>query len=281
MNTAVLRRHASAKPLRLSGISETLLIPLWARALETRRPDAILRDPIALEIFESIDYDFSKFEGAWTTQTGIAIRTKLLDEAASAFLAANPEGVVINLGAGLGTRFCRIDNGSVHWYEVDLPYVIALRKRFFRPTRRYRFIAGSVTEPSTLERITAGRRSVLVLAEGLFMYFPETDVRSLCERLPKRFPRAQMLLEILSPFSLGMGKYDPCVSQVAEGLLEFRWALSDCRMMERWGCGLRVLQEWNVLNYHRERWGWLGWLNLLAPYALPMLGNRIVHLRFA
>jgi len=90
-----------------------------------------------------------------------------------------------------------------------------------------------------------------------------------------------MLLEILSPFSLGMGKYDPCVSQVAEGLLEFRWALSDCRMMERWGCGLRVLQEWNVLNYHRERWGWLGWLNLLAPYALPMLGNRIVHLRFA
>ena len=281
MNTAVLRRHASAKPLRLSGISETLLIPLWARALETRRPDAILRDPIALEIFESIDYDFSKFEGAWTTQTGIAIRTKLLDEAASAFLAANPEGVVINLGAGLGTRFCRIDNGSVHWYEVDLPYVIALRKRFFRPTRRSRFIAGSVTEPSTLERITAGRRSVLVLAEGLFMYFPETDVRSLCERLPKRFPRAQMLLEILSPFSLGMGKYDPCVSQVAEGLLEFRWALSDCRMMERWGCGLRVLQEWNVLNYHRERWGWLGWLNLLAPYALPMLGNRIVHLRFA
>ena len=281
MNTAVLRRHASAKPLRLSGISETLLIPLWARALETRRPDAILRDPIALEIFESIDYDFSKFEGAWTTQTGIAIRTKLLDEAASAFLAANPEGVVINLGAGLGTRFCRIDNGSVHWYEVDLPYVIALRKRFFRQTRRYRFIAGSVTEPSTLERITAGSRSVMVLAEGLFMYFPEADVRSLCERLPKRFPRAQMLLEILSPFSLGMGKYDPCVSQVAEGLLEFRWALSDCRMMERWGCGLRVLQEWNVLNYHRERWGWLGWLNLLAPYALPMLGNRIVHLRFA
>ena len=280
MNTAVLRRHAPVKPVRLSGISETLLIPLWARAMETRRPDAILRDPIALEIFESLDYDFSKFRGAWTTQTGIAIRTKLLDESTSAFLAANPDGVVINLGAGLSTRFSRIDNGSVHWYEVDLPYVIALRKRFFRQTRRYRFIAGSVTEPSTMERITAGSRSVMVLAEGLFMYFPEADVRSLCERLRKRFPKAQMLLEILAPLSLAMGKYDPCVSQVAGGTLEFRWTLSDCRMMERWGCGLHVLREWNVLNYHRERWGWLGWLYLLAPYALPVLGNRIVHLRF-
>lgn len=275
MNTAILRRRSSKRPIRLPGIAETLLIPLWARAMETRRPDAILRDPIALEIFESLDYDFSKFRGAWTTQTGIAVRTKLLDEATSAFMEANPEGVVINLGAGLSTRFSRIDNGSIHWYEVDLPDVIALRRCFFRQTRRYRCISGSVTEPSTLERINAGRRPVMILAEGLLMYFPEADVRSLCERLPKRFPKAQMLLEILAPFSLGMGKYDPCVSQVAGGSLEFRWTLRDCRMMERWGCGLRVLREWNVLNHHRERWGWL---NFLTPYALPALGNRIVHL---
>jgi len=280
MNTAVLRRRPSKKPVRLSGISETLLIPLWARAVETLRPDAILRDPIAWEIFARIDYDFSKFERAWTTQTGIAIRTKLLDEAASAFIAANPEGIIINLGAGLSTRFSRIDDGSVHWYEVDLPDVIALRKRFFRESGRYRCIAGSVMEPATLERIIAGSRPVMVLAEGLFMYFPEEDIRSLFERLSRRSPKAQMLLEILAPFSLGMGKYDPCVSKVAGGMLEFRWAVSDCRAMERWGCGLRVLREWNVLNHHRERWGWLGWLNLLAPHALPALGNRIVHLRF-
>ncbi len=278
MNTAVLRRRTAKKPFRLSGIAETLLIPLWARAVETMRPDAILRDPIALEILDRIDYDFSKFEGAWMTQTGIAVRTKLLDEATSAFMEANPEGVVINLGAGFSTRFSRIDNGSILWYEVDLPDVIALRRRFFRRTRRYRCIAGSVTEPSTLERISEGRQPVMILAEGLLMYFPEADVRSLCESLPKRFPGAQMLLEMLAPVSLGMGKYDPCVSQVAGGSLEFRWTLRDCRKMESWGCGLRVLRVWNVLNHHRERWGWL---NLFTPYALPALGNRIVHLSFA
>jgi len=277
MKTAVLHRLWK-EPVQLSGVAETLLIPLWARAVETARPDAIIRDPIALEIFENLDYDFSKFEGAWMTQTGITIRTKILDEATSDFIRANPRAVVINLGAGLSTRFSRLDNGSIRWYEVDLPEVIALRKLFFRETKRYRCIAGSVTEPSTLEPVIAGRQPVLIVAEGLFMYFDEKDVRSVFDGLSKRFPKAQMLLEMLAPCALGMGKYDPCLSKVAGGSLDFRWTLSDCRAMESWGCGLQVLSECNVLEHHRERWGWL---NFFAPQALSVLGNRIVHLRFA
>jgi len=276
MKTAVLHRLWK-EPVRLSGVAETLLIPLWARAVETRRPDAIIRDPIALEIFENLDYDFSKFEGAWMTQTGIAIRTKLLDEATSAFIRENPRAVVINLGAGLSTRFSRLDNGTVRWYEVDLPEVIGLRKLFFRETKRYRSIAGSVTEPSTLERLIAGRQPVLILAEGLFMYFAEEDVRSVFGCLSRRFPGAQMLLEMLAPCALGMGKYDPCLSKIAGGCLDFRWTLGDCRDFESWDCGLQVLGESNVLEHHRERWGWL---NFFTPRAMSMLGNRIVHLCF-
>ena len=277
MKTAVLRRP-SKEPVQLSGITETLLIPLWARAVETRRPDAIVRDPKALAIYESLDYDFSKFDGAWMTQTGIAIRTRLLDEGTTDFICRHPKAVVINLGAGLSTRFSRLDNGTIRWYEVDLPEVIGLRRLFFRETKRYRFVSGSVTEPSTLERIAAGRQPVLVLAEGLFMYFPEEDVRAVFDRLSKCFPGAEMLLEMLAPCALGMGKYDPCLSKIAGGCLDFRWALEDCRAMESWGCGLHFLQEWNVLEQYRERWGWL---NLFAPNALPQLGNKIVHLCFA
>ena len=277
MKTAVLHRLWK-EPVRLTGVSETLLIPLWARAVETRRPDAIIRDPIALEIFENLDYDFSKFEGAWMTQTGIAVRTKLLDDATSAFIDACPRALVINLGAGLSTRFARLDNGDIRWIEVDLPEVVALRRIFFRETKRYRCIAGSVTEPATFEPVTSGRQPVLILAEGLFMYFAEEEVRCIFERLSTRFPGAQMLLEMLAPCALGMGRYDPCLSRIARGSLEFRWALSDCREMESWGCGLQVLGESNVLEHHRERWGWL---NFFPPQAMSVLGNRIVHLCFS
>ena len=277
MKPAILHRLWK-EPVRLTGVSETLLIPLWARAVETRRPDAIIRDPIALEIFENLDYDFSRFDGAWMTQTGIAVRTKLLDDATAAFIAAQPRGVVINLGAGLSTRFSRLDNGSIQWIEIDLPEVIALRRLFFRETKRYRCIAGSVTDPATFDAVEAGRQPVLILAEGLFMYFAEEEVRAVFASLRDRFPGAQILLEMLAPCALGMGKYDPCLSRIARGSLEFRWALSDCRSLESWGLGLKVLGESNVLEHHRERWGWL---NFFPPQALAVLGNRIVHLHIA
>ena len=275
--TTALQSRLFKEPVALSGIAETLLIPLWARSMETLRPDAIIRDPIALEIFECLDYDFSKFDGAWITQTGIAIRTKLLDEATAAFIREHPRAAIINLGAGLSTRFSRLDNGTVRWYEVDLQEVVALRKLFFRETRRYRCIAGSVTDPSTWERIAVGRKPVLLLAEGLFMYFAEEEVRSVFKCLSEAFPGAQMLLEMLAPCAVGMGKYDPCLSKIADGCLEFRWALSDSRDMESWGCGVSVMQEWNVLDHHRDRWGWL---NFFAPQSIPSLGNRIVQMHF-
>lgn len=46
----------------LKGVPETLLVPLYARAVETQRPDAICRDLQAVAMMAKIDYDFSKFD---------------------------------------------------------------------------------------------------------------------------------------------------------------------------------------------------------------------------
>ncbi len=54
----------------LNGVPETLLIPLWARATETQMPKPIIRDDKAIAMMAQIDYDFSKFNGAWMSQTG-------------------------------------------------------------------------------------------------------------------------------------------------------------------------------------------------------------------
>jgi len=54
----------TATETALKGIPETMLIPLWARATETQREDAIIRDPKAVEMVGRIPYDFSRFEGA-------------------------------------------------------------------------------------------------------------------------------------------------------------------------------------------------------------------------
>jgi methyltransferase (TIGR00027 family) len=263
--------------VKLEGGSETLLIPLWARAVETKRPDAIIRDPKALEIFESIDYDFSKFSEAWMNQTGIAVRTKLFDDAARAFIHRHPFAVFINLGAGLDSRFERLDNGKIFWYEVDLPEVIELRRHFFEETDRYRFIARSVTDFSWMHEILITHCPPLIIAEGLLMYLDECDVRTLFEKLVVHFPGSEMLFEMLSPLAVGMARYNRCISKLGGGKVEFKWSLRNSKELESWHCKIQFLDEWNVLDYFQYRWGWM---MFVAPFFMGMLGNRVVHLRF-
>jgi methyltransferase (TIGR00027 family) len=264
-------------PAKLEGGSETLLIPVWARAVETKRPDAIVRDPKALEIFESLEFDFSKFSGAWMTQTGIAVRTRLLDDAAKSFIHRHPFATIVNLGAGLDSRFERLDNGRIRWYEVDLPEVIELRRQFFEETDRYRFIACSITDFSWMDEIHITDCPALLIAEGLLMYFDECVVRSLFEKLLVRFVGSEMLFEMLSPLGVGMGKYNHCISKLKSRKIEFKWSLRHSKELEAWHHKIKFLNEWNVMDHFQHRWGWM---MFVMPFFLGMLGNRIVHLRF-
>lgn len=121
----------------LKGVSKTLLIPLWDRAFETKHPNPIIKDEKAVEIMENIRYDFTKFDDEWPNQVSIAIRTELLDNATKVFIKNHPQAVIINIGCGLDTRFSRLDNGKIHWYDLDLPEAIHVRKQFFNETDRY------------------------------------------------------------------------------------------------------------------------------------------------
>ena len=272
-----MKRHQPRIPISLEGISETLLIPLWARAFETRRAEPIIRDPKAMEICDALDYDFAMFDGAWMTQTGVAVRTKLFDEAVLDHIAGQPDTVFINLGAGLDTRFERVDNGRIHWYEVDLPEVIEIRRHFFTETERHHFIGRSFTDFTWTEKVDLEDRVPLIIAEGLLMYFDEREVRGVFENLAHHFPGAEMIFEMLTPLAVGMGRYDECVSKVGGGKLEFKWTLYDSREMETWNLGIKLCREWNVLDYCKTRWGYLAFM---APLFFNLLGNRVVRVRF-
>ena len=103
-----MQTHSNATAPKLSGVPETLLIPLWARAAEHDMPRPIVQDQRAVELVERIDYDFSRFQKSRFSQLGVAVRTQLLDDAVRGFLARAPKKpLIINLGAGLDTRHAR------------------------------------------------------------------------------------------------------------------------------------------------------------------------------
>ncbi len=109
-------------PVDLTGVPETLLWTLFFRAQEAARPDALLQDPVAVDLVERIDYPFeARFNQGSGWAQWQALRALTFDQAIRGFLAEHPEGTVISLGEGLETQFWRVDNERLRWVGVDLP----------------------------------------------------------------------------------------------------------------------------------------------------------------
>lgn len=263
---------------QLTGVPETLLIPLWARAVETEKEQPIIRDPKAVEMVARVDYDFSRFEKVWLSQLGVAIRTMLLDRETGNFLQRNPGAVVINLGAGLDTRVERFKEQVTCWYDLDLPEVISLRRQFFAEDERHRLIAGSAFDLSWLEQIAHTGKPVLLLCEGMLMYFDELEVRRLFTELAIRLPGSEMLFEVLAPIAVGRSKHHDSVSRM-ESAAEFKWGPKDCRVLEAWDSRIHYVEEWNYFDFHRDRWKWFGRIARL-PFLKPRISSRIVYCKF-
>src|SRR5450759_929786 len=69
------------------------------------RPDALVRDPKAVELISQLDHDFSGVQRLKGEQVNFLLRMKEFDRLAWAFLAEHPDGVIVDLGCGLDTRF--------------------------------------------------------------------------------------------------------------------------------------------------------------------------------
>ncbi|MCW6004648.1 hypothetical protein K1W54_08630 [Micromonospora sp. CPCC 205371] len=99
--------------VRLGSVQQTLMIPLYGRAVETRKRRPLVSDPRAVEIVDSIDYDFAQMKAFKGGAHGAVLRTSIFDVWTQRFLAEHPGGTVVEIGTGLNTRFERLDNGSV------------------------------------------------------------------------------------------------------------------------------------------------------------------------
>lgn len=256
-----MKSEAQEKPRvesHLSGVPETMLIPLWAKACETERDESIIKDYAAAQIVSKIDYDFKKFEKARMSQLGTCVRTLILDNAVHRFLKRCPGGVVINIGAGLDTRGERLRSEDYsRWYDLDVPEAIELRRKFFPENERRKLIGKSMFDASWTDEVQDEGRRVVIIAEGLFMYFSEEELRPLLQLLARRFPGAELLVEIMPPFVVKNTKRHDSLSTL-DHAPQFKWGSRDSRDVEGWAPGVRFVEDWNYFNFCKKRWGIFG-----------------------
>ncbi|PIE46622.1 MAG: hypothetical protein CSA42_07560 [Gammaproteobacteria bacterium] len=262
--------------IKLTGIPKTLLIPLRARYLETKKQNGIINDPKTLEILDKIEHDFAKKgnDVSVSSQLGVSIRTEIFDEEVSKFLEKHPHGVVVNLGCGLDTRFHRIDNGSLLWFDLDVPETIDLRRKFFKETDRFTFIAKSLTDFSWLE-VLPTNKPVLFVAEGLFMYFSEHTLKRIFNKIKETYPESEMLFEAMSPHIARNTKKHPDMKRQSA---KFKWGIKTGAELENWDLGINFIEEWYYFDRHKEKYPFVFKVLSLLPSFRK--GMKIVHINF-
>jgi len=259
----------------LSGVPETLLIPLYIRAKESRRPDAMLKDNTAVAMVNQLDYDFARIKLQEHDELGIILRLCEFDRFARAFLATHPDGVVVHIGCGLDTRFERVDNGRVEWYDLDLPDVIELRRKLIgEQGGRYHLLNVSIFDPAWLESVRQHRpRPFLFLAEGVFPYFEEAQLHSLVRTLQTEFPSAELVFDAHTPFVIWADNLQLAFSKVDARL---HFALKHGRDVEAWSPGIRLLEEWFYFTGNEPRVRPYRWMSRI-PFIAKSTG--IFHYR--
>ncbi|MCZ6836649.1 MAG: class I SAM-dependent methyltransferase [Planctomycetota bacterium] len=262
------------EPGSLGPVQETMLITLWARSIESQRPDALTRDDKAVEIQRRLEYDFSRFERGWKSQIGVAVRDRYIDRLTRAFLERHPESNIINLGAGLDTRCFRIDNGLAHWFDVDLPDAIALRSKFIEQTSRRTFLETSGDDFHWMDRIRdTNNRPTLLIAEGVLMFFEERLVHELIKRQSEVFTKGEMIFDLIGPM---MVQFPFLHDTLPRTRARFRWGAKSLHAPIAWKGKYEFASSRSMLEEEPARWRWMRWCRYL-----PILHRQffVVHLQ--
>jgi O-methyltransferase involved in polyketide biosynthesis len=113
-------------------------------------------------------------------------------------MQSHPLGTIISLGEGLETQRERVDNGKIRWLTVDLPEVIDIREKFLKSSdERFENAAQSAFDTCWMDRVDPSH-GVFIVAQGLFMYFTEDEVRPLVQEIFNRFPQAHLVFDFVS-----------------------------------------------------------------------------------
>lgn len=261
-------------PSALGPVQETMLITLWARAAESRRTDAILHDPHAERMVRAIDYDFDRFERGWKSQIGVAVRARAIDDEVRAFLGRHPDGVVVNLGAGLDTRFDRVDNGQVRWIELDLPDAIAFRRRLLAESPRHPNWSISALDLTWIDRVRDLGRPTIVVGEGVLMFLPRTEVATLVARASATLGGAAMIFDCIGGLMVRCPWLHDTLPQTRA---RFAWGLRHATDLAELAGGAAVEDVRPMLDEHPARWRWMRWLRAVPAMRRQFL---LVRLRF-
>lgn len=230
--------------VELGDVQKTLFMPVWARAVETKKNRPILIDKTAVEIIDSVDFDFLQISKNVSEISQIAwiARCKRFDLIVRDFINKHPNGSVVNIGCGLDTTYERINNSLILWYDLDLPDVIELKKKFLKETDNRKFISSSFLDTKWFNDIVI-KDKVLFISTGVFVYFEETEIKNFIIKVADKFDDSELFFDVTSPKGVNIAN-----QVIQESGLDsrsfFKWGLVNKSIITSWDRRIKLLDTY-------------------------------------
>jgi methyltransferase (TIGR00027 family) len=282
------------KKIEMTGVPETMIQTLYARAMESEREGHLIYDKKAMEIVKEMDYDFTKAKEDAMMRNGVVARTIVLDELVQNYVTAHPNAVVINIACGLDTRFYRVDNGKLRWFNLDLPVTIEVRKKFLEETGRVSVLPYSAMNEAWAEEVhktlseeekadkkdkengkanEKETRPTLVIMEGLTMYLSLEEVRKIFEIIRNHFTDATVLVETMSPFVVKHIKEKSIEASKAK----FTWGVKNGRILAKELPGFEPVKDVSLVEGMKKLYPIYGIIGKIP--AVRNISNQIIELK--
>lgn len=246
----------------LSDVSETAIITLRARIIESQKNNPVICDDISSICLEKIRLLLpeethkrllnKKLSSALSRH--IALRARKYDFYTKEFLAKYPDGLVVSLGCGFDTRYWRVSDRAWKYVELDLPNVIEAKREILKGRMEYLTIGCSVLEDKWIRDILAiQNKNVLFLAEGLFMYLPQKEVENLFKTLSKSFSKSFIVFETVNKkYTKGMWK-KMVASKIKRSAgtkagSSYEFGVHNAKEIESFGENINLVEEWSYFE---------------------------------
>ncbi|HEX2921414.1 MAG TPA: class I SAM-dependent methyltransferase [Bacteroidales bacterium] len=234
--------------IELGEIQKTLFMPVWARAAETRKKKPVLTDFTAVEIMDSVDFDFTPMTNNLKEINQIAwvARCIRFDRVVSNFIHDHPQGTIVNIGCGLDTTWERLAVKPGMWYDLDLPDVIELKRKFTQETGNRKFIPGSFLDSEWFDNVVIND-GILFIAMGVFVYFAEAEVRDFITMIAGRFANSEMFFDVTSPKGVEIANQVISKSGL-DSVSFFKWGLTDKSVITSWDRRIRLVNTYHTFR---------------------------------
>lgn len=267
--------------LDMQSVQGTMLLPLWGRAEYSKKNPEILDDQIAIRIVEDLDFDFSEIEKNFKEFGGLCyvIRARKIDDAVRKFIQNHPKATIVNIGAGLDTTFSRVDNGKIHWYNLDLPDAVEFRRSLIPDSERNSCISKSFFDQSWFEDIVFNEKDgILFISGGVFYYFKDEEMKQIVSAMAVRFPGGEIYFDAESKRAVVLSNRMVKKTGNKGALMHFH--VNSGKKIKEWSTGI---QKVKCVKYFEEipgprNWSFQSKMRMIMIDGLKMM--KFVHVKF-